>query len=52
PAAYTAASQFAHGHVDAVVPAEELRGVLGRWLSLLTRPAEGRVPPPYALGAT
>ncbi|MEU2659355.1 carboxyl transferase domain-containing protein [Streptomyces sp. NPDC007325] len=52
PAAYTAESQLAHGHVDAVVPAGELRGVLGRWLSLLTRPAVGPVPPPYALGGT
>ncbi|MFF9477036.1 carboxyl transferase domain-containing protein [Streptomyces roseolus] len=52
PAAYAAESQLAHGHVDAVVPAAELRDVLGRWLSLLTRPAEGPVPPPYALGAT
>ncbi|MFE5832936.1 carboxyl transferase domain-containing protein [Streptomyces sp. NPDC056488] len=50
PAAYTAEAQLAHGHVDAIVPPEELRGVLGRWLSLLTRPAEGPVPPPYALG--
>ncbi|MFF9148533.1 carboxyl transferase domain-containing protein [Streptomyces sp. NPDC014861] len=52
PAAYTAESQLAHGHVDAVVPAEELRAVLGGWLSLLTRPAAGPVPPPYALGGT
>ncbi|MFI8324343.1 carboxyl transferase domain-containing protein [Streptomyces sp. NPDC085529] len=52
PAAYTAESQFAHGHVDAVVPPGELRAVLGRWLALLTRPAEGPVPPPYALGDT
>ncbi|KAA6210695.1 carboxyl transferase domain-containing protein [Streptomyces filamentosus] len=52
PAAYTAGSQLAHGHVDAVVRPEELRAVLGRWLGLLTRPAEGPVPPPYALGGT
>ncbi|MFJ6250122.1 MULTISPECIES: carboxyl transferase domain-containing protein [unclassified Streptomyces] len=50
PGAYTAEAQLAHGHVDAIVPPEELRAVLGRWLSLLTRPAEGPVPPPYALG--
>lgn len=52
PAAYTAEAQLAHGHVDAVVPPGELRGTLGRWLTLLTRPAEGPVPPPPALGAT
>ncbi|MFE6229004.1 carboxyl transferase domain-containing protein [Streptomyces sp. NPDC057854] len=52
PAAYTAESQLAHGHVDAVVPPGELRAVLGCWLSLLTRPAGGPVPPPYALGGT
>ncbi|GGW07139.1 acetyl-CoA carboxylase [Streptomyces narbonensis] len=50
PAAYTAEAQLAHGHIDAVVPPGELRAVLGRWLTLLTRPAEGPVPPPYALG--
>ncbi|MFF4172132.1 carboxyl transferase domain-containing protein [Streptomyces sp. NPDC001744] len=50
PAAYTAEAQLAHGHVDAIVPPEALRATLGRWLSLLTRPAEGPVPPPYALG--
>ncbi|MEV7673683.1 MULTISPECIES: carboxyl transferase domain-containing protein [unclassified Streptomyces] len=50
PAAYTAEAQLAHGHVDAIVPPDALRAVLGRWLSLLTRPAEGPVPPPYALG--
>ncbi|MER7622211.1 carboxyl transferase domain-containing protein [Streptomyces sp. NPDC126503] len=50
PAAYTAEAQFAHGHVDAVVPPEALAGTLGRWLTLLTRPADGPVPPPPALG--
>ncbi|MFG3040558.1 carboxyl transferase domain-containing protein [Streptomyces sp. NPDC048330] len=50
PAAYTAESQLAHGHVDAIVSAAELRTALGRWLGLLTRPAEGPVPPPRALG--
>ncbi|WP_405860358.1 acetyl-CoA carboxylase [Streptomyces sp. NBC_00090] len=52
PAAYTAEAQLAHGHIDAVVPPGELRETLGRWLTLLTRPAEGPVPPPPALGAT
>ncbi|MFE2556300.1 carboxyl transferase domain-containing protein [Streptomyces sp. NPDC059352] len=52
PAAYTAEAQLAHGHIDAVVPPGELRGTLGRWLMLLTRPAEGPVPPPPALGTT
>ncbi|MFE7510894.1 carboxyl transferase domain-containing protein [Streptomyces sp. NPDC057540] len=50
PAAYTAEAQFAHGHVDAIVPPAALRATLGRWLSLLARPAEGPVPPPHALG--
>ncbi|MFE0647219.1 carboxyl transferase domain-containing protein [Streptomyces sp. NPDC059534] len=50
PAAYTAEAQLAHGHVDAIVPPAELRAVLGRWLGLLTRPAEGPVEPPHALG--
>ncbi|MCX5394736.1 carboxyl transferase domain-containing protein [Streptomyces sp. NBC_00094] len=52
PAAYTAEAQLAHGHIDAVLTAGELRATLGRWLTLLTRPAEGPVPPPTALGAT
>ncbi|WP_190156200.1 carboxyl transferase domain-containing protein [Streptomyces litmocidini] len=50
PAAYTAEAQFAHGHLDAIVPPAALRETLGRWLSLLVRPAEGPVAPPYALG--
>ncbi|MER7540267.1 carboxyl transferase domain-containing protein [Streptomyces sp. NPDC097704] len=50
PAAYTAEAQLAHGHLDAIVPPDALREALGRWLSLLVRPAEGPVPPPYALG--
>ncbi|MGW0122445.1 carboxyl transferase domain-containing protein [Streptomyces sp. NPDC003327] len=50
-AAYTAEAQLAHGHIDAVVPPEALRATAGRWLSLLTRPAAGPVPPPAALGA-
>ncbi|MFH8842954.1 carboxyl transferase domain-containing protein [Streptomyces sp. NPDC017868] len=51
PAAYTAEAQLAHGHIDAIVPPGALREALGRWLSLLVRPAEGPVPPPSALGA-
>ncbi|MFI6410840.1 carboxyl transferase domain-containing protein [Streptomyces sp. NPDC050585] len=50
PAAYTAEGQFAAGHVDAVVPPDELRAVLGRWLTGLTRPAPGTVPPPVLPG--
>lgn len=46
PAAYTAEGQLAAGHVDAVVPAGELRATLGNWLTALTRPAPGPVPPP------
>lgn len=48
--AYTAESQFASGHVDAVVDPGELADRLARWLKLLTsadgRPAE----PPSSLG--
>ncbi|MFI1509154.1 carboxyl transferase domain-containing protein [Streptomyces sp. NPDC020597] len=36
PTAYTAEAQLAAGAADAVVPATELRDVLGRWLRLLT----------------
>ncbi|MCX4985140.1 carboxyl transferase domain-containing protein [Streptomyces sp. NBC_00572] len=50
PAAYTAEAQLAHGHVDAIVTPDALPGTLGRWLSLLTRPAQGPVAPPRALG--
>ncbi|NYI03902.1 carboxyl transferase domain-containing protein [Allostreptomyces psammosilenae] len=50
--AYTAEAQLASGHVDAVVPPAGLPAVLGRWLALLTSPAAGPVPPPFALGAT
>ncbi|WP_236240882.1 carboxyl transferase domain-containing protein [Streptomyces sp. CC228A] len=50
PAAYTAEGQLAAGQVDAVVPATELRTVLGHWLAALSRPAAGPVPPPGALG--
>ncbi|MEU2401274.1 carboxyl transferase domain-containing protein [Streptomyces pseudogriseolus] len=51
PAAYTAEAQVAAGAADAVVPPEELRATLGRWLRLLTRPSSDPAPPPYALGA-
>lgn len=50
PAAYTAEAQLAAGAVDAVVPREQLRARLGRWLRLLTSPARGPVAPPRALG--
>ncbi|WP_137989467.1 carboxyl transferase domain-containing protein [Streptomyces vilmorinianum] len=36
PTAYTAEDQWDHGHVDALVPPEALRGVLALWLRLLT----------------
>ncbi|MEU9477810.1 carboxyl transferase domain-containing protein [Streptomyces sp. NPDC048191] len=49
PAAYTAEGQLAAGSVDAVVPPEELRETLGRWLRLLTTPAQ-EAPVPAALG--
>ncbi|MET8824832.1 carboxyl transferase domain-containing protein [Streptomyces sp. NPDC004610] len=35
PTAYTAEAQLAAGAADAVIPAGELRGVMGRWLRLL-----------------
>ncbi|GGT07385.1 carboxyl transferase domain-containing protein [Streptomyces chromofuscus] len=52
PAAYTAEAQVAAGAADAVVRPEELRGTLGRWLSLLTAPSGEPAPPPRPLGAT
>ncbi|GGW41694.1 carboxyl transferase domain-containing protein [Streptomyces griseoloalbus] len=51
PAAYTAEAQVAAGAADALVRPEELRGTLGRWLRLLTRPSTAPVPPPPPLGA-
>ncbi|MGW2819840.1 carboxyl transferase domain-containing protein [Streptomyces sp. NPDC001443] len=51
PAAYTAEAQVAAGAADAVVAPEELRGVLGRWLRLLTAPSAGAAPVPRALGS-
>ncbi|MFF9483774.1 carboxyl transferase domain-containing protein [Streptomyces sp. NPDC014676] len=50
PAAYTAEAQVAAGAADALVRPEELRGTLGHWLRLLTRPSAAPVPPPPALG--
>ncbi|MFD7767017.1 carboxyl transferase domain-containing protein [Streptomyces sp. NPDC059787] len=50
PVAYTAEAQVAAGAADALVRPEELRGTLGRWLRLLTRPSTAPVPPPPALG--
>ncbi|GAA3305010.1 carboxyl transferase domain-containing protein [Streptomyces cinereospinus] len=52
PAAYTAEAQVAAGAADAVVPEQELRPVLGRWLRLLTAPSGEPAPPPRPLGAT
>ncbi|SER87556.1 acetyl-CoA carboxylase carboxyl transferase subunit beta [Streptomyces sp. yr375] len=61
PSAYTAESQVATGAADAVVPAAELRGVLGLWLRLLTGGMAGAgdagrgiepAPVPEALGGT
>ncbi|MBT2440250.1 acetyl-CoA carboxylase [Streptomyces sp. ISL-36] len=61
PAAYTAEDQWRHGHVDALVPPEELRDTLALWLRLLTAstvPSQGGgresggpapAPPPRAL---
>ncbi|MFF5155891.1 carboxyl transferase domain-containing protein [Streptomyces sp. NPDC000348] len=51
PAAYTAEAQVAAGSADALVRPEELRGTLGRWLRLLTRPSTAPLPPPPPLGA-
>ncbi|MFC9242932.1 carboxyl transferase domain-containing protein [Streptomyces sp. NPDC057136] len=50
PAAYTAEAQLAAGHIDGIVPPYGLRAALGSWLTLLTTPADGPVPPPRALG--
>lgn len=52
PAAYTAEAQVAAGSADAVVRPEDLRGTLGRWLSLLTAPSTAPAPPPPPLGTT
>ncbi|MER7520891.1 carboxyl transferase domain-containing protein [Streptomyces sp. NPDC126499] len=44
PAAYTAEDQYAHGHVDAIVPPDRLRDTLALWLRLLS-PAAGEPSP-------
>ncbi|MFE5939771.1 carboxyl transferase domain-containing protein [Streptomyces sp. NPDC056470] len=55
PEAYTAESQWEHGHVDALVAPEDLRTTLALWLRLLTAdglpdgPASAPAPPPRAL---
>ncbi|WAZ21532.1 acetyl-CoA carboxylase [Streptomyces cinnabarinus] len=51
PAAYTAEAQVAAGAADALVPPQELRTALGRWLRLLTATSEAPAPVPAALGA-
>lgn len=50
PPGYTVAQQFAAGSVDQLVPREELRDRLERWLRLLTTSARAAAPPPVALG--
>ncbi|MEU0607404.1 carboxyl transferase domain-containing protein, partial [Streptomyces griseorubiginosus] len=52
PSAYTAESQVAAGAADAVVPEEELRRTLGRWLRLLTSVSAEPAPVPAPLGVT
>ncbi|MBC9716103.1 acetyl-CoA carboxylase [Streptomyces sp. TRM66268-LWL] len=53
PAAYTAEAQFASGHVDAVVPAEDLRAEVALRLRLLTFRRDGTpAPVPPAHGDT
>ncbi|MEU9730327.1 carboxyl transferase domain-containing protein [Streptomyces sp. NPDC048002] len=51
PTAYTAEAQVAAGAADALVPPEELRGTLGRWLRLLTGTSTAPAPVPAALGS-
>ncbi|NBM19569.1 acetyl-CoA carboxylase [Streptomyces sp. GC420] len=52
PSAYTAESQLAMGHIDAVVRSDELRPAVSRWLRLLTGtvvvPAAAEPPPALA----
>ncbi|WP_030606153.1 carboxyl transferase domain-containing protein [Streptomyces fulvoviolaceus] len=52
PAAYSAEAQVAAGAADAVVPPQDLRRTLGRWLRLLTAPSNEAAPVPAPLGAT
>ncbi|MGW8376655.1 carboxyl transferase domain-containing protein [Actinacidiphila sp. SB3-2] len=50
--AYAAEGQYAAGQIDAVVGEGELRGVLGRWLSLLTAGGGGEAAaPPRAIAS-
>ncbi|MFK0253326.1 carboxyl transferase domain-containing protein [Streptomyces sp. NPDC090445] len=50
PEAYTAESQYASGHVDAVVEPARLPGLLADWLRVLAAPRPaGPVEPPAAL---
>ncbi|HUQ54061.1 carboxyl transferase domain-containing protein [Lentzea sp.] len=52
PPGYSVSQQFAAGLVDQMMPLEELRSRLGRWLRLLTTPADQAAPVPATLGAT
>ncbi|MFD4029145.1 carboxyl transferase domain-containing protein [Streptomyces sp. NPDC058637] len=52
PFAYSAEGQLAAGQVDAVVPAGELSGTLGRWLAVLTSAGPAAAPVPAALSDT
>ncbi|MCT4352834.1 acetyl-CoA carboxylase [Streptomyces sp. Je 1-79] len=51
PVAYTAESQWEHGHVDALVAPADLRTTLSLWVRLLTSGRESPLPapPPHAL---
>ncbi|MDX8029213.1 carboxyl transferase domain-containing protein [Lentzea sp. BCCO 10_0856] len=51
PPGYSVTQQFAAGLVDQLVPPDELRDRLERWLKLLTTPAGEPAPVPRALGA-
>ncbi|MER7760257.1 carboxyl transferase domain-containing protein [Streptomyces sp. NPDC097619] len=51
PAAYTAESQYAGGHVDEVVPAARLRAALADWLLLLAPGPAGPAGPGFPAGA-
>ncbi|RDI17064.1 carboxyl transferase domain-containing protein [Lentzea flaviverrucosa] len=50
PPGYSVTQQFAAGLVDQLVPPEELRERLERWLRLLTTATGGPAPVPAALG--
>ncbi|MGW6928961.1 carboxyl transferase domain-containing protein [Lentzea sp. NPDC054927] len=51
PPGYSVTHQFAAGLVDQLVPPDELRERLERWLKLLTTPSDEPAPVPTALGA-